>query len=268
MLNAVFVLFYIPGYPLYNMPSSRHKPKHKITWWMRVKRYFRRVGTPFRVRDSIHRLSHISRHPYLRFISLLLPFPSWFFSLPRPLAPQEIAKNIELYELRHVNLDSLRWIPIWRARDTPIRAIYRIYEILLTGEYTLLRVEVEYFWYQRKWTLRSIPDPHDTNPVRYAVLASIVEELADAFNWRLGLGLRRDHRHVDIDPDDGQLISFPPETVPSWTQSVPPIASETLKGLPLDMLDEHGNLVLESEGENSNFGKRNIVTGSGWFYTI
>jgi hypothetical protein len=35
-------------------------------------------------------------------------------------------------------------------------------------------------------------DPHDADPIRYAILASMAEALVAAFNWRLELGLQRD----------------------------------------------------------------------------
>ncbi|RFU33499.1 hypothetical protein B7463_g2776, partial [Scytalidium lignicola] len=245
------------------MPPRRRKPKFKITWWMRIRNYLRHLQTPLRIRDSIDRLRYSHQYPYLRLFYLLLPFPSWHFPLLQPPAPREITKNVGLFYRRHPNLDDLRCIPLWRARDTPLRAVYHLYEILLTGEYTLLRGETEYFWYQsgKRWALHLIPDPQDTNPIRYAVLASIVEELVLAFNWRLKLGLRRDHHH--------ESPPFTPEMLPSWSQSVPPVTADMLNDLPSSMLDGHGNLVLdEVEGGSERFAKRNIITDAGWFYTV
>ena len=63
----------------------------------------------------------------------------------------------------------------------------------MTGEYALLGLETEYFGHQsgRKWGLGQLPDPRDPNPVRYALLACITEELVKAFNWRLGSGMQQ-----------------------------------------------------------------------------
>ncbi|OQE14173.1 hypothetical protein PENFLA_c040G08483 [Penicillium flavigenum] len=61
------------------------------------------------------------------------------------------------------------------------------------GKTYAINPKVEYFWYQsrRPWALDCIPDPCDPNPVRYAIMASIAEELAKEFNWRLSLGMHR-----------------------------------------------------------------------------
>jgi hypothetical protein len=65
-------------------------------------------------------------------------------------------------------------------------------------EFVLLRLECEYMWHQSgaKWSLLSIPDPCDSDPARYAMLASIVEELVRVFNWRLQHGQRRNGKNV------------------------------------------------------------------------
>ncbi|KAE8311160.1 hypothetical protein BDV41DRAFT_350276 [Aspergillus transmontanensis] len=86
------------------------------------------------------------------------------------------------------DLTNMRSVPIWRARDTPIRSMYRLYEAMAAGEYYAIGPEVEYIWYQRSWIISRVPDPRDPDPVRYAILASIAEELAKAFNWLLSLG--------------------------------------------------------------------------------
>lgn len=44
-----------------------------------------------------------------------------------------------------------------------------------------------------RWELACIPDPQDNDPIRHAILASMVEALVDAFNARLELGIRRDN---------------------------------------------------------------------------
>lgn len=35
--------------------------------------------------------------------------------------------------------------------------------------------------------LHGMPDPSDRDPIQYAILAYIAEELAKTFNWRLSL---------------------------------------------------------------------------------
>lgn len=90
--------------------------------------------------------------------------------------------NKEFESRRLENLTDQRGIPLWRARDTPLRSLYRMYEAMMSDVYVVIGTETEYFWYQRRWSLDSIPDPRDPDPIRYAVLACLVEELVVAFN--------------------------------------------------------------------------------------
>ena len=166
---------------------------------MRLRSYLRRLGTPLNLRGSITRLRHSHKRPYLALLQLFIPFPSWSFPLPKPVPPHQIAENVDLYYCRHPNIRDLQCIRIWESRDTPLRSLYRLYEIFMTREYALLGLETEYFWHHsgRKWGLGQLPDPRDPDPVRYALLACITEELVEAFNWRLGLGMRRNGPAVE-----------------------------------------------------------------------
>lgn len=151
-------------------------------------------------------------------------------------------------------------------RDTPLRTIYRLYEIMMTREFVLLRLECEYMWHQasKKWSLASIPDPQDTNPVRYAMLASIVEELVKAFNWRLSNGQRRDKKHV-VRTTANPHPPYVPEVAPAWTASVPPIRAEDLCDMPSELV-VNGQLILEDAG-TKNFLKRNFDLPTRYLYT-
>lgn len=237
---------------------------------MRIKSYWRRLHTPLGLRGSIIRLRHYHQHPYLALLRLFIPFPSWSFPLPEPVAPREIAENVDLYYRRHPYVRDYQCIPIWRHRDTALRSIYRLYEIFMTGEYALLRLETEYLWHTppKQWALASIPDPRDPDPVRYALLACIVEELVAAFNWRLSLGLRRLGEPVQRKHGSDPYPPFVPELPPSWTQNVAAIEPSMLRDLPPAMVDQDGRLVLEKKGCSDEFAKRNVITNVGWLYTI
>lgn len=142
---------------------------------------------------------------------------------------------------------------------------------MVAREYYAIGPEVEYFWYQNRqsWAIQRLADPCDEDPVRYALLACIAEELARAFNWRLGLGMRRDKsKHVYRKTLDEELPPFTPETAPSWTKTVPAFDVELIADLPGDFLDSSGRLVLEAGGRNSAFAERNVITDTGHFYTI
>ncbi|KAL3419985.1 hypothetical protein PVAG01_08484 [Phlyctema vagabunda] len=249
------------------------KPKYKITWWMRLRSKIRYLASPLRLRDSIERLRHEHHHPYFALLRLFvtdLQGPSWSWSydypLPEPLAPEEIIGNEALFYRHHPNLFSLRYIPIWRIRDRPLRAIYRLYEVLMTREFDLLRLECEYMWHQPspKWSLGSIPDPRDADPIRYAVLASIVEELVRAYNWRLRHGQRKNGKNVRRSIEN-PWPAFDPEVAPSWTASVHPIQEKDLRRLPSDMV-QNGQLILE-EGGCENFIRRNFDAPTRYLYT-
>lgn len=54
------------------------------------------------------------------------------------------------------------------------------------------------------------------------MLASIVEELVDAFNWRLKHGQRKNGKHIHRTLEN-PWPEFDPKVAPSWTASVPAI---------------------------------------------
>lgn len=256
-------------------PQTQTQPRVKITWWKRLRWKVRHFKTPLCLRDSITRLRGDNAHPYFELLKLFithLRMPSWDYwsydyPLPEPLlAPKDIAGNEALFDRHHPCIFQSRYIPIWKIRDTPLRAIYRLYEILMTREFVLLRLECEYMWHQlgRKWSLRLIPDPCDADAVRYAILASIVEELVKAFNWRLKHGQRRNRRNVRRSIED-PWPAYVPEVTPSWTALVPPIQEKDLCDLPSDMV-LNGQLIL-GDGGCENFTRRNFDAPTRYLYT-
>jgi hypothetical protein len=252
-------------------PQTRRR---KLPLWLRVKVFFYRLRyrleTPLALRASVRRLRHISSHPYLQLLRLFLPFPTWHFRVPEPrLSPREILGNESLMLSCRTNLTTFTSIPLWRARDTPLRCLYRLYEAMASGEYAPMGKETEYFWYQRSWTLHKIPHPQDPDPVRLAILACLVEELVTAFNWRLSLGMRRNRRHhVYRETEDEPWPPYEAVSGPEWARLVPPISRDDLVGLPTEYVSSDGKLVLEPGGRSETFAKRNIVTNVGWLYTL
>ncbi|KAE8355113.1 hypothetical protein BDV28DRAFT_57883 [Aspergillus coremiiformis] len=252
---------------------ANSRPRPRLTRWNRLVRFIHMYESPLCLRGSLIRLRHQHRYPFLALLCLFLPLPAWHFRLPEPVPPQDILDNISLFEARQppADLINLRSIPIWRARDTPVRSLYRIYEAMAARQYTAISSEVEYFWKQvrQSWAVHRIPDPGDHDPIRYALLASIAEELANAFNWRLEMGMRRDvTQNIYRDTFDDELPPFTPEVAPCWTRGVPAIAYHLIQDLPDNLQDSSGNLVLEKGGQNRNFAKRNIVTNTGFFRTV
>lgn len=237
---------------------------------MRIRYFIHYAHSPLRLRRSIIRLSHHNKWPYLVLLRLFVPFPSWYFPVHDRVPPKDILGNSSLFEAREGDIINLRTIPIWRARDTPLRSLYRLYEAIASGEYVAMGPETEYFWYQfrKQWALHLIPDPQDPDPVRYAILACLVEELVCAFNWRLSLGMRRNRAHVYRERDADPYPPFTPERFPDWTTNVPAIDKRMVADFPPVMLDPQKRLVLEKGGSNKVFARRNIITNVGWLYTI
>lgn len=121
----------------------------------------------------------------------------------------------------------------------------------------MMGYECEYFFYHRErhWSLACIPDPRDEDPIRYAILASMVEALVDAFNWRLELGIRRDKT---TDKLEQRSFNFVREEAPSWTSKIGPVAK------PL-AFHEAGSSDMTME---QRFFKRNIRVPNGYLYTV
>lgn len=253
--------------------SPPRRPRPKISLWARFLRFVRYWKSPLTLRDSITRLRRHHTHPVLALIRLFIPFPTWSFPLPGPFSPCELIEDKQnggkITNSQFGTLRTYQNITIWRMRDTPLRSIYRIYELHLIDIYTLLGYETEYFFFQKRWHLRDIPDPNDPDLIRCAMLASIVEELHESVNWKLSLGLRRNGEILMRENDGDPYPPYIPEELPAWTKNVPAIDKELLKqSIPMDKLNEEGQLVLEEKGINPTFTKRNIVTNTGWFYTI
>ena len=246
-------------------PSRRPKPfRLRLRQWLyRLRNYH----TPLNLRASVYRLRRFNHWPVLALIRLMIPFPSWKFPIPDLPPSIEMLGNEELHALRTENMVDLKSIPFWRARDTPIRSIYRMYEAMIADVYVVIGAETEYFWYQRDWDLQSIPDPHDPDPIRYAMVACLVEELVEACNWRLSLGMRRNRKHIYRETGSDPWPPYTPVKGPSWTSSVPAISPDILRRLPPKYVSD-GKLVLEAGGLSEVFASRNIVTNVGWLYTI
>ncbi|KAL8880052.1 MAG: hypothetical protein Q9192_008102 [Flavoplaca navasiana] len=109
-------------------------------------------------------------------------------------------------------------------RDTPLRSVYRIYEYMCTHRHSQVQYETEYFFFHSesaKWSFDTLPDPKDDDEQHYAFVASIVEALVAAFNWRLSMGIRRDRSNWSFD----QVEDNPPLKIiaPRWAISVPPL---------------------------------------------
>jgi hypothetical protein len=159
----------------------------------------------------------------------------------------------------------LRQFRLFRIRDTPLRSLYRLYEAICAQKPFPLSRETDYFFFQQPgWKLESIPDPKDPDPVRYAILASLVEEMVTLFNLRNGLGIRRGERPgkmagrynaKDRAALQAEAARFH-ESPPPWVAHVPPVDGEI-------------NLMRRPNIRSSLFfKKRNIICGSSYVESI
>lgn len=172
-------------------------------------------------------------------------------TLPRPLpTPRQLQESPEIIEHRYHDIITLRQDSEFVRLDTPSASISRICEFICANDPNQIMLEMQYFWSRSSWTLSSIPDPADSDVQRYAVLASLVESLVAAFNFRLNLGLRR---------DEGP--GSDPESCPSWVSKVPALRDQ------LHLWPSTENAFETQDFHNLErsdpFSKRNIVANAG-----
>lgn len=146
--------------------------------------------------------------------------------------------------------------------DTPLAALYRIYEHIMLDQHIEIRNEIEAFWYHADWAVRDIPDPHDPDPERYAVLSCIPALLCLAFNKRIGLGLPRDAPPIFTRSmlEEWQAQERKYEEEPQWVEGVPRLP-ETLAILHWDN-DKRDFVPLDGFEENKaspEFARKNIL---------
>ena len=166
-------------------------------------------------------------HPWRTLWKLLWPLP-WWYRLPAPLDPLEIRDFPDIVHQRYYveeNYWRLRSFPLFRLRDTSLRSLYRLHDCLCADHQNYIMLESDYFWRQAHWRIKDMPDPRDPNPVRYAILASLLESMVEAYNWKIKLGLRRGVGVTNKEQDKTfrEDPNMPFEEVPSWALLVPPV---------------------------------------------
>lgn len=215
--------------------------------------------SPLGLRRTWRILRGISDRPFLALLKLLWPFP-WYFPCDTPDSPRVLQATPEIVSKRYRHIYKLRLIPLWRARDTPLRSFCRLYEAYCADDDDLVGFETEYFWKRSEpgWATELIPDPKDPDPERYAVLATLVEQLVEAFNWRLKLGKRRNGEFFEP-AEDGTPASFVPEVCPGWVKHVPPLD---------ELLVLHDWRDFRRQDDNSTVYTHNVKAASGALTTV
>jgi hypothetical protein len=70
------------------------------------------------------------------------------YSLPYPLpSVKDIESYPNLREERQPGIRQLFNIPIYRLRDTPLRALYRLFEDLCARDFVMMGYECTYFFF-------------------------------------------------------------------------------------------------------------------------
>ena len=119
-----------------------------------------------------------------------------------------------------------------------------------------------------QWLLKDFPDPKCADPTRYAIAASVMEQLVEIFNWRTKHGLRRDYietgdeARYGINRDEDlplPIIEEPPE----WTKFVPPAPEGMVIKSAYARNDRAYDQVIAAHGEldppNPHFLKRKLI---------
>ncbi|PMD41189.1 hypothetical protein L207DRAFT_389354, partial [Hyaloscypha variabilis F] len=104
--------------------------------------------------------------------------------------------------------------------DTPLSSLYRLYHFIITDDTIELRNELEFFFNEAEWPVNAIPDPEDSNPQRYAILAVLTALMCRAFNRLIAKGLPRDAPPI---VHDWEALAAQPrilEDVPQWATKV------------------------------------------------
>ncbi|KIM47316.1 hypothetical protein M413DRAFT_7834 [Hebeloma cylindrosporum] len=110
-----------------------------------------------------------------------------------------------------------------------LRSLYRLHDVLCANKSYYVMVEGQYFFRRTGWRLKEIPDPKDPNPLRYAILASLVESMVESYNYKISKGARREKRILTAEENKAlwEDPNKPFEAAPSWTSHVPPLEEWT-----------------------------------------
>ncbi|KAG9094679.1 hypothetical protein FS749_012025 [Ceratobasidium sp. UAMH 11750] len=223
----------------------------------RVRHFFRRIFGPFGLLDNFYyqvsdpfRKISTAHRPFKVAFNLVWPPYRRHYALPSSPLPLEILARPEIgleYLYRDGHYHQLRLIWLFTVRDTATRSLYRLCVSACAQEHNEIMQESAYFWRHGDWPIHDIPDPQDPDPVRYALLASLVEELVEAFNFKIERGLRRGVEVHELDYHAlAQEENKPLESCPAWALRVP-------------ALEQQVNLGREGDGSTPAFRKRNII---------
>lgn len=175
-----------------------------------------------------------------------------------PPAPRDLLANRVDYELLLSNHSRYRTVD--RDKDSPLTALYRIYEHFDLDQHIAIRNEVETFRYHADWVIGVVLVPLDSPTEWYACLACIPALLCLAFNMRIESGMPRDApliftRNI-LEAWRAQERKY--EKEPAWVDKIPAL-TQTLT-IPHWDDDRHEFVCLENfENASTGFARKNIM---------
>ncbi|KAL8647978.1 MAG: hypothetical protein Q9210_005241 [Variospora velana] len=155
--------------------------------------------------------------------------PAAWLEYPRspPPPPRVLIANREAYGAAMDQRDQTSHPIRPQIENSPLFALYRLYEAIVLDRNIDMRNEIEWFWRQRDWPVKDIPDPKDSDPERYAVLACIPSLINQAYNRLIGLGLPREAPALITNDQLEEMKQKPKifEQSPEWVTDVPPLVN-------------------------------------------
>jgi hypothetical protein len=129
----------------------------------------------------------------------------------------------------------------------------------------------DHFLFGGNWRIADLPDPREklgNDPLLCAIAASAAEQMAEVYNWRIGIGIRRDLRSIRVRKPywDKHLPKPQLEHPPAWCAAVGPAPEQTVVDREVD--EDTARNMLESKAIDlsPNFKKRNLLTSSQFMY--
>jgi hypothetical protein len=175
-----------------------------------------------------------------------------------PPSPEEIIKEGDKY---WTVVEARKFAaPKGESSDAPLFALYRLYEAFVLDKRFAYRNALENFWRNPSWKLDELPDPKDSDQLRYAFLAGVTYLMARSFNERIKLGLVRGARPLMSmeEAEEAKQVPLeqrPWEKVPNWAEKASSL--EDTLAIPT----EDGEFLKDKEDERADqdFLQKNIL---------
>lgn len=207
--------------------------------------------------------------------------------LTRPGGPFYFAHSSDSNMLADLKFSSnVRFLA--QRTDTPsaafLRLVHKVHlHLLFTSEdlYGPIKGEIQYFWdcgiadaskpdhflFGGKWHIKDLPDPREelgNDPLLCAIAASTAEQMVEIFNWRIGVGIRRDLMKVRARRPhwDKNLVPCVMESAPGWCKDVGPVQVQAI----VDREGGEGDMLESTANFSPSFKEGNLLADSQFMY--